>query len=187
MYRDRLQEALESAAAPTLERIRQDSERLPPQLSALVAYIGEHLFDPELNGTQAKRAVGIRSHSLAARFRAHMKTTLHDYIEVARLEVADRLLPRNEFEVNKISMAVGYNSHETFLRAYKPWAGELPSEVGPKPSVPEIDYPTWRRYCNRELEPEVAHRQASNREGRATADRCLRRPPSSFKESTRVL
>lgn len=155
MYSDRLQEALAIAAAPTLEGIRLDCERLPAPLSSLVAYVGEHLFDPDLTVTQAKRVVGIRSNTLAARFRARMETSLHHYIEVARLEVADRLLRLNEFDVCDVIMAVGFKSQETFRRAYKPWSGELPSVVGPKLSVPEIDYPTWRRYCHRELEPKV--------------------------------
>ncbi len=158
MHIDRLQEALRIAAASTLERIRQDSERLPAPMSVLVAYVAEHLFDPELNGTRARRAVGIRSNSLPARFLARMKMSLGDYIELARLEVADRLIRRNEFDVSDVSMAVGYKSHATFLRAYKPWTGELPSEVGPKPYEPEVEYQTWRRYCCREFEPEVGRK-----------------------------
>ena len=67
MHRDRLREALKIAAAPTLERIRRDSERLPPQLSAVLFYVAEHLFDPELNGTRARQAVGIRSNSFPGR------------------------------------------------------------------------------------------------------------------------
>ena len=156
MYSDRLQEALKRAAVPTRERIRRDCERLPEPLSRLVAYVGKHLFEQELTGTGARRATGCRSHSLPAAFRAHLGTSLRTYIEVARMAVADRLLRLGEFEVGWISMVVGYRSHDVFLRAYKDWSGELPSEVGSKPDVPEIDYSTWRRAWRRELEPEVA-------------------------------
>ena len=149
-----LYEALERAAKPTLERIRQDRERLPPQLTALVAFIEEHLFDPQLTVKRARAAAGAQSHSLPALFRAHTDTSIKVYVEIARLEVADRLLRLDRFEVGRISMAVGFSYHATFLRAYKDWAGELPSTVGAKPDAPEIDYPTWRRVWHRELDLE---------------------------------
>ena len=72
------------------------------------------------------------------------------------MEVADRLLRSGRFQVGRVSLAVGYLNHETFLRAYKVWAGELPSEVGAKPCAPEIEYTTWRRVCRAELNPEEA-------------------------------
>ena len=151
-----LYEALERAAKPTLQRIREDCERLPPQLDALVAYIEENLFDPQLTVKKARAAAGVRSHSLAAQFRAYTEVSIKVYIEIARMEVADRLLRLDRFEVGRVSTVVGYEHHATFLRAYKAWAGELPSTVGAKASVPEIDYPTWRRTWHGELAPEEA-------------------------------
>ena len=149
-----LYEALERSAKPTLERIREDRERLPPQLAALVAYIEENLFDPQLTVKKARAAAGVRSHSLAAQFRAYTGVSIKVYIEIARMEVADRLLRSGRFKIGRVSIAVGYEQHGTFLRAYKAWAGELPSEVGAKSSMPEIDYPTWRRVWHGELAPE---------------------------------
>ncbi len=156
MHRDRLQEALELAAVPILEGMFEDCQRLPEPLSRLVAYIRDHLFDLGLTAAKAIEATGIRSHAIAAKFRAHLDTSIHGYIEVGRLVTGDRLLRLNEFGAGEISLALGYKNHETFLRAFKAWAGEVPSEVGAKANVPEIDYQTWRRFHRRELEPEAA-------------------------------
>ncbi len=63
---------------------------------------------------------------------------------------------RNEFSVRQISNVLGYKSHDTFLRAYKRWAGERPSEVGPRGDVPGIGYPTYRRALYGELDSKPA-------------------------------
>ena len=53
MNRDRVHQAREIAAAPTLERMRRDAEKLPPQLSRLMTYLAKHLFDTKLTATRA--------------------------------------------------------------------------------------------------------------------------------------
>ena len=156
MDKDPLEEALRIAVAPTVKRILEERERLPHQLSALMLYIAKHLCEPGFNATRAKRATKVSSHTLATLFRDHLDVTLRVYIEIARLEVADRLLRRTGLKIGQISLLVGYSCHETFLRVYKAWAGESPRKVRDRSAAPGVDYPTWRKAWYRELDTETA-------------------------------
>lgn len=153
---DRVLEALEIAAAPTLEDMRSDRKALPRRLSRLMTYLVNHLFDLQLNATRAWRKAGIRDHSLSTTFRATTGMTLRRYIERRRLEVADRMVLAGDVKIGRISLAVGYDHHGTFVAAYKKWFEELPSEARRKPGPPEIDYLRWRRGVRGELDPEAA-------------------------------
>ncbi len=110
MFRDQVHGALRLASAPTLERIRGDRERLPPRLAKLLAHVEEHLCDPDLNVDSARRATGIRDHSLSTVFRTYTGRTLRVYIAQARLEIADRMLRGTGIEIGRISLAVGYGA-----------------------------------------------------------------------------
>ncbi|MCP3960906.1 MAG: helix-turn-helix transcriptional regulator [bacterium] len=155
MFIDRFEKALELAKAPTLERIRAEAARMPHRLAKLLTYVADNLCDPALNATSARRVTGV-GHSLSAEFRAHTDTTLRVYIETGRLEIADRMLCRTDFEVGRISLAVGYAVYETFLRAYEHWTGERPTEArGEVPGL-DIEYAMWRRVCRGRLDPEEA-------------------------------
>ncbi len=81
MFRNRTHEARKIAEVPTLERMRLDGKKLPPQLSRLMTYLVRHLFDLDLNAARAWRGAGIRDHSLSTTFRAAIGGTLRTYIE----------------------------------------------------------------------------------------------------------
>ncbi len=53
MSRDRVQEALEVAAEPTLADMQAERQALPRPLRPLVTYLVKHLFDLSLNATRA--------------------------------------------------------------------------------------------------------------------------------------
>ncbi len=146
MSRDRVQEALKIAAAPTLEEMRAERERLPPKLAKVITYLTHHLSEVKLNATRAWKRAGIADHSLSPAFREATGWTLRQYIERLRLEVADRMIrTAPDVELGWISLAVGYEHHGTFLNAYGKWLRETPTAARSDPGPPEIDYLTWRR------------------------------------------
>lgn len=153
MYRDLTDEALEKAAAPTLERIRQDRE-LIPVFKRLFTYLAnrKRLLSPKLTAEAAWKASRVRGHDRTKVFRAFTGRSLHDYIERRKLEIADRLVMSTDVEIGFVSVTVGYTHHVTFLEAYKKWVEERPSDARRKPRPPEIDYLLWRRGVRSELE-----------------------------------
>ena len=140
MFRDRAQDALLIAAAPTLKRIGRHRKRVPERLEKLLAYleIGENLFHPDLNATEAWKKARIRDHSLTTVFRDFTGRSLAVYITEARIEVAKRMLQSTDLAIGKIGRAVGYSYHRTFLNAYRRVESKKPSEEPRRPASARI-------------------------------------------------
>jgi AraC-like DNA-binding protein len=91
----------------------------PVQVARALAYIHGHLFEPWLNAEAVRSGCGVRNHNLTTQFHRTVGVPLRTYIEILRLEVAAQLLhslPTNAFW---IAAAVGYESYETFCRAFR--------------------------------------------------------------------
>lgn len=121
------QEYFDRAAAPTLERIRRDREKAPDSIDPLLAYLEKHLFLPELDANQLKRACGVRDNSVPILFHDHLGLPPYAYIEDCRLEIACRLLAHSPLKVWQIGQFLGYSTLQVFSRAFNRWAGIRPS------------------------------------------------------------
>lgn len=126
------QRILEAAAAETLERIRRDRKRVPPQIQPLLAYLEEHLFDPDLDANQLKRACGVRDHSLPVHFHNALDLPPYAYIEDCRLRTACRLLRDSNLKVWQVAQLLGYSTLQVFSRAFHRWSGVRPSRFRQK-------------------------------------------------------
>lgn len=93
--------------------------KTPAQVARAASYIHLHLFDPGLNAAKVRTGCGVRNHNLTTLFRRSLGTTLRDYIETLRLEAAAHLLQTLPLEAFWIAAAVGYESYETFCRAFR--------------------------------------------------------------------
>lgn len=130
-------EALAAAAAPTLEDISRLAVTTGPQVSALLFYIRDHLFDPQLTVSRARRACGLRDNSIALRFHRETGTAPGTFITDCRLAVAERLLTGTRIPVWRVADLAGYSSIQVFSRSYCRRKGVRPSSVrrsGPRPS-----------------------------------------------------
>ncbi len=123
---DREQELLETAAEPTLKRIREDRSHASQRLKPLLAHIEEHLFDPDLNVDQLKRACGVRDNSISIVFHSEMGDTPGNYIAENRLDIAARLLRDSDLKVWRVAEIIGYSGIAVFSRAFERWAGQRP-------------------------------------------------------------
>ena len=85
-------EHLEVAAAPTLERIRNDIVGKPPKVAQMLDHMAANLFDPGLNVTTLKKALDLRDNSIAVRFHQTVGAPPKLYISQRRCQVAARLL-----------------------------------------------------------------------------------------------
>ena len=126
------QRLLEAAAAETLERIRRDRQRVSSQIQPLLAYLEEHLFDPDLDANQLKRACGVRDHSLPVHFHNALDLPPYAYIENCRLQTACRLLRDTNLKVWQIAQLLGYSTLQVFSRAFHRWSGIRPSQYRSK-------------------------------------------------------
>jgi len=112
---------------------------LPVQVSRALIYVHRHAFEPGLNAAAVRAGCGMRNHNLTTLFRRALGATLRDYIEGIRLEAAERLLRTVPAEAFLIAAAVGYDSYETFCRAFRRRFGCTPRalRVQVDPADPE--------------------------------------------------
>ncbi|MEE8522474.1 MAG: AraC family transcriptional regulator [Thermoanaerobaculia bacterium] len=159
-FRDRAQDALGKAAAPTRERIREDlaTTDLPAPLGDFLRYLAEHLFDSQLTVDKARIEVGIGNNAVSTRFGHYFGVTAAKYIERRRIETAERMLRSSDVEIARVGRTVGFTSRSTFYAAYERCTGEKPGDVRRRPPAPEIDYRTWRKGIRGELTPDEARR-----------------------------
>lgn len=124
---NRAEKLLEQAAVETLERIRRDQERAPARIKPLLAYLQDHLFEPQLDFNQLKRACNIRDNTIPIQFHTALELPPYAYIEDCRLETACRLLRDTELKIWQITQLLGYSSIQVFSRAFGRWSGLRPT------------------------------------------------------------
>lgn len=115
-----------------LERFRFERKPtlgdLPLDVAGAVRVIHENPFDPQLNVKTLKRRQRIGNNNFSTQFRCAVGIGLREYIEMLRLEAAERLLRNPELEIYLVAMAVGYEHPETFCRAFQRKLGVTPHE-----------------------------------------------------------
>lgn len=127
---DRLVEAaVGELRRSTEEAGRRHATELPAQVARAVVYVHLHLFEPRLNAAAVRAGCGVRNHNLTTLFRRALGATLRDYIELRRMEAAERLLRTLPVEAFLIAAAVGYDNYETFCRAFRRRFGCTPGAL----------------------------------------------------------
>jgi AraC-like DNA-binding protein len=118
---------LVEAAAPTLREITRLAVSAPPRIAAMLIYIRDHLFDPELSVHRIKDACRLRDNSIALHFHRVLGQPPGTFITDNRLAVAERLLANTWLPIWKITELLGYSSIQVFSRAYFRRKGRRPS------------------------------------------------------------
>ncbi|HEX5717449.1 MAG TPA: AraC family transcriptional regulator [Thermoanaerobaculia bacterium] len=111
-----------------LRKNRPSQEDLPREIREVLAHIHVNLFDLELNVRSLKSCCRIRDNNVSSRFRYLMGMTIKQYVEGLRMEAAARLLRNEDVGIFDVSIAVGYNSLQTFYRAFGRHCGCTPAE-----------------------------------------------------------
>lgn len=122
------QEHIRSILATFRTEVPCPPGNLTPVVRAILSFIHEHLFHPDLNVSAVRRSCNLRDNNISSRFRCAVGMDLREYIELGRLEAAKRLLRCPQFEIYLIAMSVGYEHQETFGRAFQRHCGCNPSE-----------------------------------------------------------
>ena len=109
-----------------------NSSLLPRDIRMLLGYIHEHLFDPALKVSVARRECNAKNNNISTYFRRSLGMGIREYIEHRRMQAATQLLGHDDLEIFFIGLGVGYAHEESFARAFRRRVGCSPSEYRKK-------------------------------------------------------
>lgn len=101
---------------------------LPRDVRAILEYIHQHLFEPNLKVIEARRQCGVKNNNITTYFRQLVGMGIREYIEHQRMQAAMQLLAHEELEIFLIGLGIGYAHEESFTRAFRRRFGCTPSE-----------------------------------------------------------
>lgn len=105
---------------------RQRGNRREEQIAQLCEYIAEHLTDPCLGLASCAQQMGRSEVYLSQVFKEQMGINLSTYIENRRMEQARHFVRETDRSFDWIAKACGYNSADTFRKAFKRRFGATP-------------------------------------------------------------
>lgn len=111
---------------PLAEKTR-DSET-DPVVQQACHYIAENLSDINLSVPQICQAVNVSVSFLSRVFKRDTSTTIMDYINSRRIELAKELLLEEDDTLSLIAEASGFGNTVTFSRNFKRYTGMTPNE-----------------------------------------------------------
>lgn len=98
------------------------------RINRVVDFIGEHL-DDELTLSQLSRIACFSKYHFHRLFTAYTGLSLQQYIRWLRLKrAAHQLVVERDSTIIQIALSAGFESHESFTRAFKQTCGENPSD-----------------------------------------------------------
>lgn len=95
-------------------------------LQAALAYMEEHIADPELNNTRLAEQMHISEVYLRKLFLQHLEMTPRQYLLKQRMKLAQQLLEENRLTVTQVAAACGYKEVYHFSRSFHQKIGMTP-------------------------------------------------------------
>lgn len=95
------------------------------RILAVKRRLGENLSMPP-SLTALAQSIGLNRHSLCREFKRETGLTISRYLQIQRVEAAERLLLSGKWSVTEAALEVGYNSLSAFSRAYLSLKGHCP-------------------------------------------------------------
>lgn len=118
------EELLRLAELRKERRLKENS----PIKQRLKKYIGANYTNPQISLTLVADEFGISEVYLSRMFKQSFEQNFSKYIEELRIEKAKSLIEEGKYKVAEIAEQVGYNSPQSFRRAYKRVCGCTPKE-----------------------------------------------------------
>lgn len=88
-------------------------------LNQIISFIDEHYTSPDLSLTTLSEKFGLTEAYFSRFFKDEKGITYLEYLEGKRLEQIKKLLVETDISISDIAQSVGYNSLNTFGRAFK--------------------------------------------------------------------
>ena len=115
------------------DQLRQIQEDLEPKRNSfeqkLHATVLAHLSDSHFNVNSLAQAVGMERTSLYRKVKKELHLSPTVYIQKVRLEIAKKLLQKEQINVSEAAYATGFESLSYFAKKFKTEFGHLPSEM----------------------------------------------------------
>jgi two-component system response regulator YesN len=111
--------------------IQEQDNKNNKTVEKVVAYINAH-YQSDLSIEMIAIGVGFNSSYLSRIFKQHMGQTILEYLTLKRMEESKKLLMDTTMNLNDISMAVGYNNVNSYIRFFKKIEGVTPGEYRKK-------------------------------------------------------
>lgn len=125
-YFRRLKQLCQRACMENIEKKRQQRGKL---IEKIMAYMQEHYMDSSLGLAQVGTVFRVSEGYLSSLFKERSGINFADYLEGLRIDKACELLMNEKNTVNDIAQIVGYNSVQSFRRAFKRVKGISPKEA----------------------------------------------------------
>lgn len=123
-------EAVSDALIAIAENRREREAGRASQLEVSIRkYIMENYLDPTLSLTAIAGAMKLSEPYLSAFFKQKTGENISIYIERLRVERAYRLLTETDMPIGEVAQKSGYQSDQTFRRAFKKLMGCVPGQV----------------------------------------------------------
>lgn len=94
----------------------------------LTTFIQKNAFDSDLSASMVAREFNISSAYFSQFFKEQVGSNFSTYLEQLRIARAKELLNGTDSNVQEIAVSIGYNSSNSFIRAFKRSEGRTPSE-----------------------------------------------------------
>lgn len=122
--------ALNALAAEIFETMQEKTPLLEDEgvLNRVCSYIEEHITRPDLSVPMICQACGVSVQRLTHLFRQRMNTSIIEYVNSCRIELAKKLLLDEKLTVASIAERTGYNNTVTFTRNFRRFVNITPTE-----------------------------------------------------------
>ncbi|MFH0920331.1 MAG: helix-turn-helix domain-containing protein [Fibrobacterota bacterium] len=99
-----------------------------PLIGMVASYVGENGFNEDFSLESTARHFNLNKDYLGKLFKREIGETFSNYLNKIRVEKTKQLLIETPSNITQIAFEVGYESLDTFQKAFKRWAGVTPSQ-----------------------------------------------------------
>lgn len=124
-YFRRLRQLYRKVCSDNVEKKQEQKSRLVEEIKA---YIEAHFCESDMGLTRVGSEFRVSESYLSTLFKEQSGGNFGDFLESLRIEKACRLLQDKSITVNEVAEEVGYNSVQSFRRAFKRVKGVSPKE-----------------------------------------------------------
>lgn len=128
---DHIHQWISGIVAQITTFIQEQDNKNNKTVEKVVAYINTH-YQTDLSIEMIAIGVGFNSSYLSRIFKQHMGQTILEYLTLKRMEESKKLLMDTTMNLNDISMVVGYNNVNSYIRFFKKIEGITPGEYRKK-------------------------------------------------------
>lgn len=119
--------SLKASCSTLCELIHQNKKTKSTKILVDFKYLVDSEYtNPNLSITSISEQLNLSEKYLCTYIKDHLGKSIGDYIEEKRMEQAKLLLTDNKLIIKDISASVGFNSQNTFYKAFKRYTGVSP-------------------------------------------------------------